>query len=532
MLVDMEGAIEPLSKLDLWVKVRENSLLTLADIPELIRLRWPYFRDNWETLRATYLDFVSSYQDPERLRSEIELFTRFIRTERNSKNKKNPFDNKNIIYIFYSIFDSTNINSIALNGEESAIVKSKIEEVQKYIRSDFLNMRSELEIERDAMADKVGLQDDSYNTVYKRSSRPARVDVKNKDMNAMNELMKSIDMINYILANYFSLETASVDPFALAKANANNPDIDIISYLSGTLVKLNYGEDLQSLAQRTLGSPDRWIDIAIANGLKPPYIDEVGQKLFIMSNGVDNKINISGLLLGQPALDLFYVGQPILLQSTTQNFPEQRVVAAIRQIPISDDIILELDGEKDLDRYKVSEGAYVRVYKSNTINSSFFVLIPSSDPLPDDLRSETPWFLKTSDNIEKRQKVDLSINTEGDLVFNSNNDIQPVYGIENSIQAIKLKMSVEQGELIRHKDYGLISVIGDSNIDVDAVRRILVDSIDSAIKADTRFSNIESLNIEYVNSLDSKPVSAFKVKLIVKLAGSDQNIPISFNINI
>jgi len=93
-------------------------------------------------------------------------------------------------------------------------------------------------------------------------------------------------------------------------------------------------------------------------------------------------------------------------------------------------------------------------------------------------------------------------------------------------------MSVEQGELIRHKDYGLISVIGDSNIDVDAVRRILVDSIDSAIKADTRFSNIESLNIEYVNSLDSKPVSAFKVKLIVKLAGSDQNIPISFNINI
>src|SRR5208282_4151749 len=125
-----------------------------------------------------------------------------------------------------------------------------------------------------------------------------------------------------------------VDPFALARANANNPNFDMASYTSGKLVKLAYGESLLSLAYRYLGSPDKWIDIAIANGLKPPYIDEVGESIPFLSNGDGNQFNVPQLdPNGNYNINNFYVNQVVILQSNAQTFPDQRTITNIKQIP-------------------------------------------------------------------------------------------------------------------------------------------------------------------------------------------------------
>jgi hypothetical protein len=532
MAVDFENSVDSLSKLDLWFKVRQNQDLTLSDIPEIIRLRWPYFKDNWSFLKSSYIALIPSYDNPDKLRSEIDAFDAFMESQRTSKIKKNPFDDQNIIYRYYSIFDNTLVNSVSTTYEERVIVDNKINYIKSLTRRDFLEMRTDLEAERDAIADRVNLSDEDYNRVFNRSSQSARVNARNKDINSMYEIMQAIKSINLILANYFSLETATVDPFALAKANANNPDINISSYSSGNLVKINYGEDLQSLAKRTLGDPDKWIDIAIANGLKPPYIDEVGQKIMLISNGSKNQINVGPNLSGSPVIDKLYVGQLVLLQSNIQTFPEQRKIQSIKQVPVSGEILMELEGEHNLDKYKVSENANIRIYKPNTANSSVYILIPSQEPLQDTTKSETPWFLKSSDSVEKRQKVDLSIDEKGDLNLNSNSDLQLSYGIENSIQAIKLKMSVEVGELKRHSTYGLDNVSGNNNIDLQRLRNILVDSIVRNIQGDERFAGIDRLDVEYVTQIDSKTVTAFSITLIVRLAGSDSPVPITFSINI
>jgi hypothetical protein len=532
MAVDFENSVDSLSKLDLWFKVRQNQDLYLSDIPEIIRLRWTYFKDNWSFLRETYISLISSYDNPDKLKSEIEAFDRFIESQRNSKVNKNPFDDQNIIYKYYSIFDSTLINSVSTTYEEREIVDSKVNYIKSLTRKDFLEIRTNLEAERDAIADRVDLSDEDYNRVFNRSPQAARVNVKNKDINSMYEIMQAIKSVNIILANYFSLESATVDPFALAKANANNPDIDIASYSSGTLVKINYGEDLKSLAKRTLGDPNKWIDIAIANGLKPPYIDEIGEKIPLISNGRNNQINIGPTLYGAPIIDKLHVGQSILLQSTTQTFPEQRKVQSIKQIPISGEILIEVEGNQDLDRYKLAENANIRIYKPNTANSSVYILIPSQEQLQDTTISETPWFLKSSDTVERRQKVDLSINDNGDLNLNSNSDLQLIYGIENSIQAVKLKLSVEVGELVHHPTYGLDPIAGNTNQDLQRLRNILVDSIVRNIQGDERFSGIERLDVEYVTNIDSKTVTAFSITLIVRLAGSDGLVPITFSVNI
>jgi hypothetical protein len=532
MALDFEGSLSGLSRLDLWYKVTGNEELYLSDITEIIRLRWPYFRDNWEFLKDKYLGLMKTYSDPKLLQTQINNFSEFVESQRNSKTNKNPFENSDIIPRFYSIFDSTTINSVSLTYEERQIVENKKREVNAYTRGDFLAIRDQLAKERDQIADRDGTTDPDYNRVFNRSPLEARVDINNKDINKMYQLQEAIKSTDFILANSFSLSTATIDPFALAKSNANNPAIDIQSYSSGYLTKLNYGEDLQALAARTLDSPDKWIDIAITNGLKAPYIDEVGERLFLISNASGNQINIAETDINNNLnIDKLSIGQVVLLQSTTQTFPEQRTIQNITQVPISGEIIIELAGESNLDRYKLSESAYVRVFKPNTINSSFYIMIPSTLPLDDTSKSDTPWFLQGSDGTDKRQKVDLNIDENGDLNFNSTGDLQLSYAMTNAVQAIKLKMMVEAGELRRHPEFGLNPVVGLTNANIALTRQILTNSISKMIQADERFASIDTLDITYGTGVDSNFPTVININLIVKLAGSGQLLPVTFSIN-
>ena len=532
MALDFENSISSLADLSLWYKLSASTDLTLSDIPEIIRLRWPYFRDNWEFIKDKYVEAISTYSDSDQLKDQIDTFSDFIISQRSSANR-NPFDNGNILYRFYAIFDVTLVESINLTYEEQIAVDTKTDRINGFTRGDFLDIRTKMEAERDALADKANATDVDYNRVFDRSPQTGRVSIKNKDINKMFELQEAIKSVNFILANAFSLSTAAIDPFALARANANNAEVEIGDYSSGNLIKLNYGEDLQALAKRTLNDPDRWIDIAIANGLKPPYVDENGEKLLMISNASGNQINIAKLDLSNNLnIDKLSVGQLILLQSSTETFPEQRSILNITEVPISGELILELSGDTDLDRYKLAEAAHIRIFKQGTINSSFFILIPSEDVLDDNASSDIPWFLQSSDTTEKRQKVDLLLNTTGDLNFDPTGDFQLSYGLENSVQAIKLKITVEAGELRRHPEHGLIPLVGSGNKDIADIKNKLSESIVSNVQADERFAGIDRLDITYNEITDNTSAVKLGITLIVQLSGSGQLVPITFSVNV
>jgi hypothetical protein len=533
MALEFENSIEGITQLDFWYKVNNNQPLTLTDVPEILSNRWAYFRDNWEFLKEEYEKQISKYDDPETLRGHVESFSLFVESQRTSKSNRNPFDNEDIIYRFYSIFDNTLIDSISLTYEEKQIVDNKVADALSYTRGDFLAIRQLLQEERDAISDKVGLTDEDYNRVFNRSPQPARVDAKNRDVNKMYEIQEMIKSIDFILANSFSLESSSVDPFALARANADNPEIEIGNYFSGTLEKIDYGESLQSFAARTLGDPDRWIDIAIANGLKAPYIDEDGERIDLISNASGNQVNIAGTdATNNLNIDKLFIGQLVLLKSDVQTFPEQRKILNIREVPVSGEIIIQLDGEPDLDRYKIAEDAHIRIYKPNTINSSFYVLVPSTVQLEDEGQGQEPWFLQSSDEVEKRQKVDLSINEEGDLQFGPTGDLQLIFGLDNSVQAVRLKMSVEENELRRHPGYGLAVVQGQRNNNIEQVKETLVTSITNSIAVDERFAGLSTLDVVYSSPESGSAAAGYYISMNVTLAGTGQNIPISFKVNI
>ena len=528
-----EIGYEAMAPLNLWFRVQQGTPLKLTDFPQLISNRWSHFRDRWNFVRQKYVDQVDSYDDPNRLRKSIESMDQFIDSQRTFNSKQNPFQKSDTLFRFYAIFDTTNINDIPMTQDETTFIREQVRKVRAYTRDNFVDIRKKLVIARDGFADTRGLTDVDYNRVFNRSSVDKQVNITNASLNELQNFMDAIKTIDFILANQFSLETGTIDPFALARANAQNPDVEINQYSAGFLIKLNYGEDLRSVALRYLGDDKLWQDIAIANGLKPPYIDEVGERIQLIANGRQSKISLNETDdNGNLNIDKFHVNQVLFIQSDSYRFPDQRIVVNIEQIPISGEIIVELDGEPDLNKYKLNENAHIRVFKPNTINSNFYLLIPTQQNLEDDRKDITPWFLRQSGEDEKRAKVDLLLSETNDLNFGNTGDFNLSYGLTNAVQSLKLKFGVEEGELRQHSNYGLISLQGKTNNNIEGLKQSLTDSINSMVENDSRFDRIESLDVAYLAGLAVDSPAAFYIKMNVRLAGGNQVIPINFRVNV
>jgi hypothetical protein len=530
-MANIGSSYSGIADLNLWFRVRSSDDLTHADIPDVIPLRWPFFRDNWEqTLLPDVLTKIQSMTNPSILKVQLDEFTSFIDIQRNSKSVLNPFQGTSIFYKYYFVFDAINVDVAPITAQEQAIINKTTTRVSSFTKNDFLKIKDEIILARDQLADQVGGTDPNYNAIFNRSPIAATLSIAISDAAQMDQLQNAIKSVDFILANIFSLDVTFIDPFALAKSNANNPDFNINTYSSGRLVKLHYGESLEALADRYLGNPDKWIDIAIANGLKPPYMDEAGEALPLISNGNGNQINIAVTdLLGTPNNEKFFINQVVVLQSDTQ-FPQSRVVINIKQVPVSGELIIELDGDPNLDLFTIANGAYVRVFKPNTINSNFFILIPSNDGAPI-VQGDTPWFLRHSSEDLKMMKIDLAISATGDLLFNPTNDFQLSFGLANAVQAMKLKILIEQGSLQRHPEFGFVSVQGTKNVNIEGTKQSIIDSINASVENDIRFDRIESIDVEYFGSGGAGPVG-FLITMLVRLAGSSKTVPITFSVNI
>lgn len=527
MTSSIEKGFSQLSDLNLWLKIKLNESILLSDMPAVIKIRYPYIVENWGFIKQTLINRLNSYQDPYRLQNEIKSFDSLVKAQ--LAGATTTPSETTLLFKYYCVFDALSLNEVRLSKPEYKILESETNRIKTFIKSDFIKIRSDLIKARDQIADNIGGTDSDYNKTYSRSSVRQTFNKNINDIKLTSQFQQGIYLVEAVLSNQNIIKSsAAIDPFAFARQNANNPNFNIGQYSSGRLVRMRYNETLQQLAERTLGNPDLWYDIAIANGLKPPYIDEIGVKIPLITNGNKNRINIAQIgpnnVLNR---DRFYLNQIVLLQSDAEKTPEQRIVRSILEIPISGQLVIELSGEEDLDKYRTQDNSHVRVFAPQTINSNFFVLIPSTEPVNQALiQNTTPWFLRSKSEDEKRAGVDLYVNEDGDINFTPTGDIQLSYGAANAMQALLLLLSTEISALTRHPDYGVSYPLGQKNTDIAIVRQNIAETIASQVLRDGRFDRLKTLTVELLDG-----ASGYKVFLEVVLAGGQSVIPISFSIS-
>ena len=527
--MDIRQALDLLS---LRIKIQDKTQLSWIDVPEIIPLRWQYLRTNWKPIKALLqqrIDYISDNDTGLKNRLNLQLDDLdslvFLKSQ-NTKND-NPFLNKEYIGNFYDIYGLLLISDIQVLSEESYIINKNINKVVSLNKKDFLEIRQAITEYRDQISERSGVIDAEFNTVYNRMPATAVKELDVSDILNTQNFQESIKAVNYILFQLSQNEEKPIDPFLLAKVNANNPDFNVQSYVSGKLVAFHYEDTLQDIAYRYLGDRDKWLEIAIANGLMPPYVDEDGEKIYII-NAYDNVVILPEYDTdGNKNIEKLYDYQPIFIKSSTELVMDQRLIESVTLNSINHTIAITLNGNSNLSIYTLADSSYIRVYKQNTINSNFMILIPSNDPLPG-INKNTPWFLATSAQDEKNAKIDLYIDENKELHYNSFGDMKLSYGLNNAIQAIILKITTIVGSLSRHPDFGLTDVVGFRNSDSQKAKDLLVNNIMSMIERDPRFNRLEYISAEYTENLGN----TILIKIVVKLAGSNTSIPITYSLNL
>jgi hypothetical protein len=528
-IMSIKSAYLALSDFNLWVKLQLEEDLFIADIPALIPYKIRYIVDRWEYLRPQYIDKLESYPNPDTLLKQITEFDNYAINKRLSLSQ--AVDGNELLASFYAIFDIIPIADSENTKQEQILIEREINRITNLSKRDYQRMQKDLLGGRDLIFDQTGLPNQTYNRVYHRSSGSQTFDPNLRDYGSAHQFHFAGMAIDEILANIdYNSSEAIMDPFAFARNNLNNPDIELTSYASGNIARLNYGETLQQFSLRTLGSTDKWMEIAIANGLKPPYIDNNGTTIHLLSNASGSYITVAKTdNLGKKNIDKLYVGQIIFIQSSVKKVPNQRTIKNIREVPVSGDLVVELSGAGDLDQYKTKDLANIKVFAPNTANHLFYIVVPSNEDLGDAniARKDLPWFLRDLGQDEVRTKVDLRINSDGDLVFQDDGDIQIAYGIDNAFQAVKLIVSTELGSISRHRDFGIPVKIGESTANAANAIDEIESNILQQIENDSRFGEVRSINVR----LDTTSAPSFIVDIEATLAGSDTPIPLTYIIS-
>ena len=109
----IDTAFKNIGELKIWFNDQSGAALTLADMPEVIPLRWIYFRDNWEFILGSLTTKLNTYAYPDILSYQINSLGNLIRIQRNDVSKRiNPFLRSNILNTYYAVWENIGFTSI------------------------------------------------------------------------------------------------------------------------------------------------------------------------------------------------------------------------------------------------------------------------------------------------------------------------------------------------------------------------------------------------------------------------------------
>jgi hypothetical protein len=278
-------------------------------------------------------------------------------------------------------------------------------------------------------------------------------------------------------------------------------------------VPFPYGMTLEQLAGQYLGDPNRWHEIVALNGLRTPYVDEIGFSLPLLVNGNGNQVSVSNA-------DNLFIGQQVTISSTNTTRSTRRITSISRIS--SSNYVITVDGEDDLARFSALASASLHTFLPDTVNSQQLIYIPSeSTPEDDGFRTKSIPGVDQFDQLIAAGGVDLLLTQNGDLAITPDGDCRLAVGMTNIIQQIRTAIGTPRGSLLHHPDYGLGLTPGVSTADLDA--KTMLSSLQEMFRADKTFSGVSGVAI-------SKMGPVVRVAMSVGIAGTNQTIPLTVDI--
>ena len=414
--------------------------------------------------------------------------------------------------MYYDFFSRINVASVSLSPFVIRSIVNERDRVRQITRLDYEQRRDQFVQAMSDYADFVGAGNATYAATYGRAAPTTTRTPSTQDFQVIFAMNRVIMELNRLAASG-ETNQFQVDSINYVAGLASKSGIAFTKPQSKFAVPFPYGMTLEELAQRYLLSPDRWIEIATLNGLRAPYVDEVGFDLPLLTNGHDNQVTIGD------ATNLF-IGQQVWLSSTTTARTSRRIVKL--ETLMSGQTILTLDGDPDLARFSTLAQASLHAFLPDTVNSMMQIYIPSPDePADEDYRLKSIPGVNYFDPLVEAAGVDILLTESLDLAITPDGDCRLAVGLANVVQTARIRLSTPQGTLIRHPSFGLAIKPGESTADVDA--QTLLRSCQDLFADDPTFTGVESASI-------AKQGPSVLIQLQVGIRGVSQNIPVTFKL--
>lgn len=246
---------------------------------------------------------------------------------------------------------------------------------------------------------------------------------------------------------------------------------------SSYAVIVEKGLTLDRMALKYLGDTRAARDIAVLNSLRAPYIDEDGFEQPI--SGVSER---SFVVANRDRLTL---GQGVQVKADGKPGTKRKIVA-IRPVGVGQ-FEVTVDGRANLSSYALAANTRIHARTPGTIGSGDILLIPSRQTaqVADSSRS-TPLSERLT-FAERIFKVDIALQDSGDLAIGTDGDMKRAYGYANAVQALRLLIETEQGELEQHPNFGIDASVGKQMVS-DVIDEIGTRIRDSVLR-DPRFND-------------------------------------------
>jgi hypothetical protein len=404
------------------------------------------------------------------------------------------------------------LDALVLKPSTIRNIQNALDEVRNLRRGDFEDFRDEMLRAIANYEQAVGVGDSTVMATLGVPVRPQVREVTDQDWDVLFAMQQIAQQYDAMAASSSIDARPAVSVMDVMAGFADRSGVAFTRPTSKFLVPVPYGYTLEQLANQYLGNPDRWMEIATLNGLRTPYIDETGWMQDFATNGVGNQFSVVDA-------SRYFVNQTVWLSALGVK-REKRRITKIQQLGPSLALVT-VNGQANLDRFKLSNEAFVHAFLPGTTNSLQYIYIPSDAPADEDWITKSIPGVDTLDPLFTVGGVDLMLDTAGDLVITPDGSTRLSSGLHNLIQRLRIAIGTPRGSLFRHPDFGFGIKVGSSTADVSA-QDILI-AAKQFVKDEEGFTGVQYAAVR-------KVANGLTLSMSVGIEGVNKNVPVTIDL--